>query len=258
MYWTSTFTRTDLITYYQTYSSYVGGPATTYNPPPQTTAQGVTCDSSIGQCACGPICCASWQYCLVEGQCAPKQTSVVQTTFESYTAPLRPTSQGMVTITTTINPTTTVGFQPAVTTGANVTIATDGGGGGLSGGAIAGIVIGVIAGVILLILLCLCLCAGAALDGILTFFGCRRRRDRRPTEEVEYYHRHGSRADGRTWYGGSGRPPPPKKRRGWGWGTIFAGGLFAFLAALCLGRRRRRDEKSDLSSSYYSSSYSSK
>jgi len=148
-----------------------------------------------------------------------------------------------------------VGFQPAVTTGANVTIAQESTGGGLSGGAIAGIVIGVILGIIILILLCICLCFGAAASSILGFFGIggnRRRTERR--REVEVYERHGSRADGRSWYGN--RPPPKKKSNNIGVGAGALAALAGFAAAVGLGRRntkKRSEKSSESSSSYYSS-----
>ena len=143
VYWTSTFTGSDLVEHCSTYSS-MYYPASTYVAPPQTTAAAVNCDTSGGGCSCGPICCTGDQYCQYEGQCAPKvHSSYVQpqtwysSTYASYTAPLRPTTVATVTPTATV--TTTLGFQPAVTQGSNVTIASDMSSSGLSGGAIAGI-----------------------------------------------------------------------------------------------------------------------
>lgn len=259
VYWTSTFTGSDLVTYCSTYSS-MWYPTSTYTPP-QTTAAPVNCDTSGGGCACGPICCDGSQYCQYEGQCAPKamssyiqtQTYVPTSSYASYTAPLRPT-----TVATTIpTVTTTLGFQPAVTQGSNVTIAADMGGGGLSGGAIAGIVIGVILGIIFLILLCICLCFGAAASSILAFFGLggKKKESRRVTEER--YHHSGSRADGRTWYG-AGKPPPKKKKSGIGAGAGLLAALAGFGAAVGFGKaKRRRDEKSESSSGYGYGSYTS-
>ena len=248
VYWTSTITITGSSAVCSTYSSsQTWQPTSVYVAPAPavTTAAGVYCGS--GQTSCGNICCASGQYCQWEGQCAGGAvTSYVQTSYASYTAPLRPTTIATSTVAST------VGFLPAVTTGAGVTIASDMGGGGLSGGAIAGIVIGVIIGIIILILLCICCCFGAAASSILGFFGIGRKKERRHTETEEYYHRQGSRADGRTWYGSANRPPPKKKSSGIGGAGLLAA-LAGVAAAIGLGKRKerkRRDEKSDYTSSY--------
>lgn len=164
------------------------------------------------------------------------------------------------TATVRVVPTTTVGFQPAVTTGAGITIASESGGGGLSGGAIAGIVIGVIAAIILLVLICVCCCVSTAFSGILAFFGLGNKDKKKRRTEETYYHRDGSRADGRTWYG-TNKAPQKKKEKGVGIAgailALFAGCAAAIGLSKASDKRKRRDEKSDYTSSYgsYDSSY---
>ncbi|KAL1629296.1 hypothetical protein SLS56_005400 [Neofusicoccum ribis] len=267
-YWTSTWTETDTVTKTQVYSSWngAGGGATVSV---QATGTSITCNWDQGESSCGSICCASDQYCQLSGQCAAAGVSnspgVSATgTGASYSAPVRPTSGTLITITATAGATTTVPFETPVATGATAPVSAgeSGGGGGLSGGAIAGIVIGVLAGILLLALLCLFCCAKAAFDGILAIFGLGKKR-RRSTEYVEEYHRHsaggGSRHSG--WYGAGDRPArPPPKKSGLGMGALLGSlGAAGALFGLKKKRESRYDDKTTTTdvSSYYYSDYTS-
>lgn len=257
-YYTSTWVETNTVTKTSVYSSWVAGPAPTTPYAASSTGVPVNCNWAGGESSCGNICCPSGQYCQVSGQCAPAG---------SASAPLRPTSSGMSTVTqTSFSTTTTVPFQTPIATGEsmNITQSSTSSGGGLSGGAIAGIVVGVIVGIILLILLCLCLCFTAAWQALVAACTCGRNRRRRETEVTEYesYHRSGHGGGQRTWYGGrAAAAPPPRRvveetteirRTGGGWGNNLA---------VAMGFRRnqprrdvvrRREEESDVSSYYYS------
>lgn len=262
-YWTSTWVDTETMT--SVYSSYAGTVT-------GSAGSGVSCDQDKGESSCGSICCASDQYCQLDGQCAAVGVSespgVSPTgTGASYSAPVRPTSGTLITVTATAGA-STVPFETPVATGATAPVSAGEGGssGGLSGGAIAGIVIGVLAGIFLLALLCLFCCAKAAWDGLLAIFGLGGKKKRHSTEYVEEYHRHsaggGSRHSG--WYGDRpARPPPPPKKSGGGLGL---GGLLAGLggAAALFGlskkkRESRYDDKTTTTgySDYYYSDYTS-
>ncbi|KAL9086135.1 MAG: hypothetical protein Q9159_004315 [Coniocarpon cinnabarinum] len=158
--------------------------------------------------------------------------------------------------------TTTQPFISPVATGqqANVTATSAQGGGGLSGGAIAGIVIGVLLGLLLLALLIFFCCIRGLYK---TFFGGGRRKRRNTTVVEETYHRSnrgGAARSNAKWYGA-----PPSRRvveerkttRRFGPGIGGAiGGAFGFgRNKRNQDRRRRYTEKSDVSSSYYSSDY---
>ncbi|KAL0260630.1 hypothetical protein SLS55_004320 [Diplodia seriata] len=265
-YYTSTFVETDKVTRTEIYSTYLGGATVTA----QATGSSISCNTGNGETACGSICCTSKQYCQLNGQCAAIGVSESPGasptgTGASYSAPVRPTSGTLITITATAAATTTVPFETPVATGATapVTAGESGGGGGLSGGAIAGIVIGTLAGILLLALLCLFCCAKAAFDGILAIFGLGKKK-RRSTEYVEEYHRHshggGSRHSG--WYGDRPARPPPPKKSGMGMGGLLAG-LAGAGALLGLSKKRREsrydDDKTTTTdvSSYYYSDYTS-
>ncbi|MCJ1367379.1 hypothetical protein MMC16_006512 [Acarospora aff. strigata] len=275
-YYTTTFVRTDLVTVVSTYSSYIGGatsapvaPTTVFAP----VATGVTCDFSLNQSPCGSICCASGQYCQSAGQCvaAGGGSSAYYSSFysQSYSAPLRPTTSAIITVTSTGSVTATVPFQTPVGTGGSVVTATPQTNNGLSGGAIAGIVIGVILGIILLLLLCAACCFKGLLDGLLALFGLGPKKRRRTREEtyIEERHSHhaggGGAAGGRTWFGAAGpsRParPPPKKSGGLGGIGAVGAGLATLAIVLGLKRRRENQEKSSYGSgsSYYSTDYTS-
>ncbi|MCJ1372379.1 hypothetical protein MMC20_003603 [Loxospora ochrophaea] len=279
-YFTTTYVATDLVTVVSTGSVFVG----VATPTAEVTSCVSTPLAPIATptgCAipCGPICCASGQYCQTQGQCAASSASDVSSFyFSSITASgasasafIRPTSNVVQTVTSTSSATTTEPFQTPVgtdgsaITGMQVTTTNN----GLSGGAIAGIVIGVIAGLLLLFLICAFCCFKGLIDAILGFFGLRNRR-RRVTEETiieERHSRHGGAGagTGRTWYGG--RPARVErtqtKRTGSGWGGLGAvgAGLAGLAVILGLKRRsdRRRAEKSEYgtASSYSYSDYTS-
>jgi hypothetical protein len=269
-YITTTYVMTDLQTITTVLSSFV---------PSET---GSSCAYSQGETQCGNACCNAGEFCQSSGVCKDAGSGssglysslVTVTTIQTNTAdaPLRPTSDTVLTVTATGTAgseiTTTQGFtQPTATDGAITAEPQEGGGGGLSGGAIAGIVIGVLAAIIILILICLCCCAKGILDTILGIFGLGGRR-RREREEVEVYeshhHRSGSRrgrsnsgVGKRTWFGMGPRKTEvtEEKKKSSSWAT--AGGVAAFLGglALILGLKRRRDRKDDKSSVGYGSSY---
>ncbi|KAG6362208.1 hypothetical protein INS49_010438 [Diaporthe citri] len=229
--YTTTWTETD--TYTSTISSYY--PATTGD-------NGADCvpPAGSGQIACGPICCASWQYCASNGQCGGGPgpgagattteaaggggggmiTSTITTSGTTittqYSAPYRVTSGTTGTGTTTSTGT----LESATATGSGNGTAVTTGGNGLSGGAIAGIVIGVIAGVVLLLAICACCIMRGLWHGLLAIFGLgpgRKRKSRSRDRETiiveeERYRRGGSaaahsRRDTHTgWF--AARPPP--------------------------------------------------
>jgi hypothetical protein len=259
---TTTYVQTDFKTVTTTYSSFY----------PVTTLQ---CTYAMGETPCGSCCCQSGQMCQAPGQCvivaagsSAYYSSYYTASTQTAIVPLRGTSGGVVTVTSTGSVTTTVPYQTAVSTGGAI-LTVSGTSHGLSGGAIAGIVIGVIAGLILLFLLCACLCFKSLWDGLLAIFGIRRS-GRRRTEET-YIDRRSSRRQtgGRTWFGtrpGRGSRTSVEvveKRQGGGWGglaTVGAalGGLWLLLGLKRRSDRRREEDKSSVSyDSYYSSDYTS-
>jgi hypothetical protein len=254
VYFTTTIVDTELVTRVSTWSSFVVAaqtPALT-SPP----AASPTCNFANYESPCGPICCASGQFCLTQGQCAQGEGSSGINSGNTFSAPLRPTSGAAFT------PTITVPFQTPVGTAGGINYGPIPSHSGLSGGAIAGIVIGVLFAFFLLSLLILCCCARGLLDALLGIFGLGRRRRRTETvvTEEHYSSHHGSHHNGRPhtgWFGG--RPTrvdrPPKKSSGLGgWGAL--GAALAGLAII-LGLRRRDREKSSYGSgsSYSYTSY---
>ncbi|CAJ2513332.1 Uu.00g014510.m01.CDS01 [Anthostomella pinea] len=279
------YTSTWTVTYTSTISSWTG-PTTTAVP----NASGENCipEAGTGQIACGSICCANWQYCAAEGQCAANAgvgtwTEVVTTgvlTTVQFSAPNRPTGtvSNTGTATGTAETATSTGTSTATPTPVGSTAGASTGA-SLSGGAIAGIVVGTIAGIILLLLLCFC-CIARGLWGAFAaiFGGGRKRKTERVEITEERYSRHGSahaaaaaRPSHRTWFGGGGGGGRPstaasrkEKKSGGGLGWLAAG---AGAAALLLGLKRHekhtasrpsgshRPPRSDWSSSYYTDSY---
>ncbi|KAF1965336.1 hypothetical protein BU23DRAFT_561160 [Bimuria novae-zelandiae CBS 107.79] len=248
----ATLTKTSL------WSSFIGGAAAT----------GASC--SANQQKCDTTCCGSGEYCYAAGTCSaiggsgsPGVTGI------NPSAPVRPTSSGVIVITATGSATATVPFGTPIPTGVNGTLVEQNpGGGGLSGGAIAGIVIGVIAGIILLLLICFYCCAKAAFDGVLALFGLGKKRGTRTHEETTYISEHHSgaagAAGGRRWYGqGASRPSRPPKKSSGGFGKMLGVGAgVAGLAALLGMRKNDRKQYDDKSttitdSSYYYSDYTS-
>ncbi|KXJ92466.1 hypothetical protein Micbo1qcDRAFT_162760 [Microdochium bolleyi] len=273
----STVTWTETRTYTSTISSYY--------PPAYTAPAGQNCvpPPGSGQIACGPICCATWQWCQdpIKGQCLANvgqnswtevittgvTTGVIVTT--QFSAPYRPTSGSASTPTGTFDSATVVPTGgPQETVPADSTTS----GSQLSGGAIAGIVIGTIAGLALLILCCFCCIVRGLWGAFAALFGGKKKDKERVEIIEERYSRHGSQHGGRPahkgWFGGfggGGRPADVASRKekksggGLGWLAASAGA-----AALLLGlkkhdanKRRASSHKSrsDWSSSYYTDSY---
>lgn len=280
--YTTTYTETDLVLRTSTYTSSWSAAATTTTQNWVPVASAVICDTSLEQTSCGAICCASDQVCAYSGSCAPKPASgltswtyivsTMATTTSTYSAPLRPTSGGVSTSTSTSVTTTAPFISPATASGSTLPIVSSSTSHGLSGGAIAGIVIGTIAGVVILLLLCFCCIVKAGFDGLLALFGLGNRRNRRSSERVEVieerYSRHGSgtasRRDTHTgWFGAGGRPArvtETRKKKSSGLGGFGAVGAGLLGLAVILGLKRRHDrkemrERSDISSSYYTDSY---
>jgi hypothetical protein len=283
--YTTTYTETDLVLRTSTYTSNWAA-ASPVQPVAPTTA--LLCDTSLGQSGCGSICCAADQMCVkpLGNQCTARTTSWVfvptatpvaystPTPSGSFSAPLRPTSGGVLTATASVTPTTTQPFiPPATASGSSLPIVSSSTNHGLSGGAIAGIVIGVIAGILLLLLLCFCLIVKAGFDGILAIFGLGKNRKRRDEKvvitEEERYSRHSTGGAARPahtgWFGGAGRPARVKderKKKSSGFGGLGGVGAGLLGLAVVLGLKRNHDKKeraaashagrSDLSSSYYS------
>jgi hypothetical protein len=263
--YTTTYVETvGLLTKTSVYSSYIGGAVAT-----------ATCKDS--QSPCGGKCCDSGFYCSTNNVCAAigggSSGGILPTVAPPGTlapsAPLRPTSSGLVIVTYTGRPTATVPFQTPVPTGAQGSPEpVAGGGGGLSGGAIAGIVIGVILGILLLLLLCLFCCARALFDTVLAIFGIGKKNKHTHEETYIEEHRHsagGAAATGGRWYG-QGRPARPsrvgsEKKSGVAKGAGVAAALGGL--ALMLGLKRHQDKKHDdksttvSGSSYYYSDYTS-
>lgn len=283
---TTTYVQTDLSTITSTYSSLISSAPTTNQG---SQSSGVACKYSLGETECGSVCCSAGQFCLASGQCASNggggssgafsTLHTVTTTANTGSAPLRPTSGTVVTVTSTGSATTTVPYQTPVGTdgGSLVGAQPSTSGGGLSGGAIAGIVIGVLIGIALLIALCVCCLLKGCLDGLLGLLGLRNNRRRREEttyiEERRSHHHHGGsayaaadrRSGGRTWFGT--RPSrvterkTEKKTGGVGGLAGVAAGLGTL--GLILGLKRRSDRKkhdaksetTGYGSSYYSDEY---
>lgn len=267
--YTTTYTVTDLLLRTSTYTSSWQAAAPTQAWAPASNA--ICYDA---QTSCGIICCASTQGCASLGQCTdnPVASSLwsysdmpAPTITSTYSAPLRPTSGGVSTA--TVSASTTVPFlPPATASGSTLPISEHSSSGGLSPGAIAGIVIGVIVGIIILLLICFCCIVKAGFDGLLAIFGLgkKKRRTERITTE-ERYSRHGSAASRRDthtgWFGRPSRVDESRKKKSSGFGGLGAIGAGLAGLALILGLKRRHDAKkekssrSDISSSYYTDSY---
>lgn len=266
--YTTTYVETDFVTRTSVYSSLVGGaagPTVVASPTVQQLPVATSlCRLDLKESPCGGICCSSVQYCQYQGQCAAVaggQADFSSSYLNSVTgsAFIRPTSNGVKTITSTGSATTTVPFSAPTSRGSTAGLAATATTNGLSGGAIAGIVIGVLLGIALLLLLCTFFCFRSLADGILAFFGLGRRRRRRTTETTYVEERHSTHggAGRRRWWGS--RPAridrPPKRSGGGfgGFGTLTAG-LGAL--ALVLGLRKRKDRRQKSSSGSGSGSIS--
>jgi hypothetical protein len=269
-YFTTTYVRTDLVTVVSTYSTYIAPVATVTVP---TLIQSTAICNPQNQQGCGAICCnLAVETCAVAGRCTSYGAMTVPVT-TTYSAPLRPTSNGVTTITAVVTPTTTQPFQTASTAGASspaTPLSATTSNPGLSPGAIAGIVIGVLAGIIILITICFCCILKKGLDGLLDLFGLRNKRRRSERVEVteERYSRHGSASRREThggWFGGGGKKSTrvtEKKSSGLAKeGGILAGlalGLAGLWALLGMRRKKQvaRPPRSDVSYGTYSDSYS--
>ncbi|ERF76109.1 hypothetical protein EPUS_01442 [Endocarpon pusillum Z07020] len=267
-YYTTTYVQTDLRTITSTFSTFF--PISTQNLIVTSTAAS-QCRYSLGESPCGSICCASGQYCMADiNQCAAAGggSSAYFSSFYTVTqvasVPVRPTSNTVLTVTSTGVATATVPYSTPVGTDGSTIIGAQPTTQGqrLSGGAIAGIVIGVIAGIIILFLICVCCCARGAIDGIMGIFGGGRKRRTETTYIEERRSHRGSRPAGRTWFGARpARVDRTEKRKKTGGGL---GGLATVTAglgalALLLGLKRRRDQRNDAKSSssysYYDESF---
>ncbi|MCJ1399910.1 hypothetical protein MMC11_003113 [Xylographa trunciseda] len=281
-WFTSTYVETDLVTVVTTFSSFVVAPTTAYVTPVQTQVVVTTVVAPVPvqtvlTCAtnqaCGNICCASDQFCAYSGQCsaleaASTANNVVSTLYLASTvvestasAFIRPTSNSILTVTSTGTATTTIPFQtPIGTDGSSLTgITATQQSSGLSGGAIAGIVIGVLVLIFILFLICACCLAKGLIDTVLGCFGLGPRSRRRVTDTTvveEHHSRHSGRVQngGRTWYGTRiNGQDANRKSSGWG-GALGVGAALAALAVV-LGIRRRNERKED-KTEYTGSSYS--
>lgn len=289
---TTTYVQTDLTTVTSTYSSLISSAPTTNQG---SQSSGVACRYSLGETECGSTCCSAGQFCDASRQCVANggggssgafSTLYTVTTSAANTgsAPLRPTSGTVITVTSTGSATTTVPFQTPVGTdgGSLVGAEPSSSGGGLSGGAIAGIVIGVLLGIALLIALCVCCLLKGCLDGLLGLLGLRNNRRRREETYIEErrtsHHHHGAagaagaayagsdrRRGGRTWFGTRPSRVTEKRteKKTGGLGGLAGVGAGLGTLALILGLKRRRDQKrrdegsvtTGYGSSYYSDEY---
>lgn len=265
--YTTTYVETDLVTRTSTYSSYIDAASSVIIAPTQNLAPAPTitsCHTEIEEIPCGGICCAKWQYCQYQGQCVAVDGSggdVSSSYLNSVTgsAFIRPTSNGVETVTSTGSATTTVPFQRPTSTSGGSTAGMEATttNNGLSKGAIAGIVIGVLLALALLFLLCAFYCFKGILDGFLGLLGIgpkKRRREETYIEERHSTHHGGSGGGGRTWFGTTrpNRVDRPKKSGGVGGFAAVASGLTALAIFLGLRRKNRRDKNSYGSGSMYS------
>ncbi|KAI1459373.1 hypothetical protein F4805DRAFT_79137 [Annulohypoxylon moriforme] len=275
-YYTTTWTETK--TYTSTFSSALGAST--------AAAGGVDCvpPAGSGQIACGPICCATWQYCARNGQCLPNagassytQWTTVGVITTQFSAPYRVTSGSTIIQTSEPSTTGTAASETASSTSTAAPAPVASTSGSLSGGAIAGIVVGTIAGVLLLLLLCFCCIVRGLWDTFAAALGLGGKKRRREEVEIieERYSRRGSRHGSaygarpvhRTWFGGGGGRPTSaadrkEKTSGSGAGWLAAGlGTAAVLLGLRRDNRRRASSSrpprggSEWSSSYMTDSY---
>ncbi|KAK3396549.1 hypothetical protein B0T20DRAFT_481532 [Sordaria brevicollis] len=255
--WTDTLTQTHTSVYTIAAAVATGGPDCVPN-------------LSLGESACGNICCAADQKCQYAGQCMERgpndgapylgSTAGGHTYTTQYSAPYRPTSGATG---------TAASATASSSSGAGAGGAAGGGGTadtGLSGGAIAGIVIGTLAGVVLLLLLCACCIVRGLWHGFLAIFGigAGKRRDRETVVEEERYARHSGSSG---WYAGAGGRPSGagarKESHSSGKGLMGAGAALGTLWLL-LGMKKDKDKKKETrrksrseNSSYYYSDYTS-
>ncbi|KAK3383846.1 hypothetical protein B0T24DRAFT_673674 [Lasiosphaeria ovina] len=262
---TTTWTLTETFT--STYSSFIPAPTG-----PVAGGGGPDCVpvAGSGQIACGPVCCTNQQYCGWRGQCldnipGPGGGGVVPTVITTggqvittqYSAPFRVTS-GVLT-----------GTAASATTTNTAAVTPGGTASSLSPGAIAGIVIGTLAGIALLLLICACCVVRGLWHGIMALLGLGPKKKKTETVvEEERYTRRGSTHSHRDthggWFGGGGRPSTvasrKEKKKSSGLGLLGIGAAIGTILLL-LGLRKDKKKKptrktrSDVSSSYWSDSY---
>lgn len=243
---------------------------TWWEPAPEPT-EGVKCvPKNDEQEACGPICCAGWQTCVADGQCAAREgydepSTIIVTTdgkiTTQYSAPYRVTGTTTVVTTDTVTedrPTSTTSDDESSATSEPIG-AGGGGGGGLSGGAIAGIVIGAIVGAMLLLLLAFC-CIARGL-----WKACFGRKKKERTEIIEErYSRHGSRPPSthsrrpnhKGWFGfGGGGSAAGSEKKSSGKKWLGIAGLAATLLALLNMKKEKKPARKGGGRSRYSDSY---
>ncbi|KAH6685261.1 hypothetical protein F5X68DRAFT_18546 [Plectosphaerella plurivora] len=256
---------------------------TTHWAQPQPTLGGgspiVDCDPdlTVGESACGAICCADFQYCKEDGQCAQREgwyppgggevtrtiTTDGQAITTRFSAPYRPT--GSTFSGATVTRTSVAATGTAIGSDGGSEPVEEGTGGGLSAGAIAGIVIGVLAGLFILGLICFC-CIVRGLWALCC--GSRKKDERRErVEVVEERYRGGSRAPSAAvhthrekhtgWFGrpasAGARRDEKEKSSGAKWLGLGAGA--ATLLALLNIRKDKKPERkprSRYTDSYYS------
>lgn len=260
--YTTTYVETDLVTRTSIYSSLIGASPTvvapTLNQAPVAT--GVACSTELNEIPCGGICCAQGQYCQWQGQCGAVaggnggfSSVYLSSVMNTGSAFIRPTSNGVATVTNTGSVTTTVPFStPTAASGGSTSgMQSTTSNNGLTGGAIAGIVIGVLLGIALLLLLCACFCFKGLADGVRRLLGIGPKRRRTESTYVEERHStHGGGGGNRRWFGaGPSRVDRPKKSSGgFGGFTAVAAGLTGLAIALGLKRRIDRRDKSSYGS----------
>ncbi|KAI1001621.1 hypothetical protein K3495_g6582 [Podosphaera aphanis] len=239
--YTTTYTETNLVLITSTYTSSWGA-ATPHSPQGPVVTSPAICTTSLGESSCGNICCASNQRCAVANSCTAYSSVFLQPTKSTtYSAPVRPTSGGLF----TISATTTVPFQaPATASGSTLPMASEES--NLSGGAVAGIVVGVIAGILFLLLICFFCVVRKGCSGALAAFGLGKK-DRRPKDRY------------------TSRPHTPtseKKKSSSKFLTALGAILVGATAVLGLQKLKKgRDDESSstdssqISSGYYSDSY---
>ncbi|KAM7188835.1 hypothetical protein V8F33_010382 [Rhypophila sp. PSN 637] len=261
-FYTTTWTETK--TYTSTFASPIPLPTGNCNP-----------DKSLGQIACGSVCCKNTQYCAYSGQCLDlpgggnggggggEAGGGVWTTTNGdgqvittqYSAPYRVTSGAIAT-----------GTAASATATSSGGVTPGGTAGGLSAGAIAGIVIGTLAGIMLLCLICFCCLVRGLWKGTMAIFGLGKKKKSETIIEEERYTRRGSTHSRRdnhgSWYGGRPSTVASRKEKKKSGGGLL--GLGAALGTLWLLLGLRKDHKkkkaaakprSEVSSSYWSSDY---
>lgn len=290
--WTETDTYTSTISGYWATSTAAGGGSAVDCVPTEGSGEiacGSICCASWQYCAYEGQCLSNPGATATDATTAWTTYSTTMTTSGStittqFSAPYRVTGTGSTS-------TNTATFASATTTGSgNGTAITTTGGSNLSGGAIAGIVVGTLAGVALLLALCFCCIMRGLWHGLLALlgFGPKKRDRSRERETIiveEEIHRrgstHGHRNSHNSWFAGrparstaaesrrtSEKVAPKKESDNATWvGAGALGTLMLLLglrrdkkrrsqsASAAANRNSRRTARSEVSSSYFSDSY---